>query len=84
MFNSFHNSYRDPFKCDRVFNPKVEDKPEPIYMDDDEEEVIQIQALSEKKYLPGMRLLEKLKKQEKKKINEKRLAKRLANIVKLF
>jgi len=61
---------RSVFSSKRQFKPAVEPKPEPIYEDDPEPEIIKPKKPS--KYLPGEKLLRDLNRIEKKKKEKKK------------
>lgn len=86
-----------PMDCRSRFIEDKPDVPEPIVYDDqnNEEVVIDLKPISEKKYLPGVKLLKKLKKAKKAKwfkerphnvkmISDKKIAESMARIIKSF
>ena len=76
------------FGCSYIY-PEVKEPETQIIANEemDENEEFEPDPIEEKKYLPGERLLEQLKKIEKKKVKKirsERLAERLAKVVKIF
>lgn len=97
MLSNFYyqseSSPHNPFQAGYEFVENKPDEPDPVVLgggggyDDEYQKEIKLKAISEKKYLPGERLLERLekaKKRKKNKISEERLLESFSRIVKLF
>jgi len=77
----FNKPYRSVLGCGVEIHPEQQEQPEEP--EEGEQEFVPT-PMTEKKYLPGVKLLKQIKKNEEKKIDAERLAERLSSVVKLF
>ena len=85
-FNIGRGVSNNRFKTTSTFTPLEDSNNEPEPMEDEEyeeeEDIIKLEPITEKKRLPGMKLLEKYEKNKKKvKIKEERLHKLMKSII---